>query len=82
MLRSMIGLHPEAGAVLPTVKILETLICIGGLFCAHWYLRDKSLEELVTRARRSPMLPVAWAGMAFAVVITQGTGNAFIYFQF
>ena len=23
-----------------------------------------------------------WAGMLFAIVITQGTGNAFIYFQF
>jgi len=82
MLGSMIGLHADAGPVLPTVKILETLVCIGGLFCAHWYMRNRSLEDVVARARRSTLVPIAWAGMAFAVVITQGTGNAFIYFQF
>jgi hypothetical protein len=25
---------------------------------------------------------IIWAAMLFAIVITQGTGNAFIYFQF
>jgi alginate O-acetyltransferase complex protein AlgI len=82
ILASMIGLHGEAGAILPTVKILETLICISGLFGMHWYMRHRQLEDVVAHAQRSYALPVAWAGMAFAVVITQGAGDAFIYFQF
>ncbi|HEV8695739.1 MAG TPA: MBOAT family O-acyltransferase [Lysobacter sp.] len=82
ILGSMVGLHGEAAPVLPTVKILETLICIGGLFYAHWYMRNRQLEEVVARAQRSLVLPAAWACMAFAVVITQGAGDAFIYFQF
>jgi alginate O-acetyltransferase complex protein AlgI len=30
----------------------------------------------------APMLATAWATLAFAIVIEQGAGNAFIYFQF
>jgi len=39
------------------------------------------LEEVVAR---SPwwLTGLVWAGMMFLIVITQGTGNAFIYFQF
>ena len=40
-----------------------------------------TLESVV--ARTPPLLlTIAWALMAFAVLIEQGTGNAFIYFQF
>jgi len=30
----------------------------------------------------APVLSGAWALLAFAIVIEQGSGNAFIYFQF
>jgi alginate O-acetyltransferase complex protein AlgI len=81
MLGAMAGLHSHATALLPTVKILETVVCAAGLLAAQWYLRDRTLEETVTQ---SPPLVVAtaWACMAFAIIITQGTGDAFIYFQF
>lgn len=82
LLASMIGLHADAAPVLPTVKVLETLLCISGLLATHWFMRARTLEDVVAHAQRSPLVPVAWASMAFAVVITQGTGNAFIYFQF
>jgi alginate O-acetyltransferase complex protein AlgI len=81
MLAAMAGLHAHAASVLPTAKILVALICIVGLLATQWYMRDKSLEDVVTQ---SPPLVVAtaWACVAFAIIITQGTGNAFIYFQF
>jgi alginate O-acetyltransferase complex protein AlgI len=81
MLGAMAGLHAHAAAVLPTVKILETVICVAGLLSAQWYMRDRTLEDVVTQ---SPPLLVAgaWACMAFVIIITQGTGDAFIYFQF
>lgn len=81
MLGSMAGMQPQAAAVLPTVRIVETTLCIGGLLCAHWYMRNRELEEVVTRMPRV-LLGAAWTCMAFAIVITQGTGDAFIYFQF
>jgi hypothetical protein len=77
----MAGLHANAAAVLPTVKILETLVCIAGILIAQWYMRDRTLEDLVTQS--SPqLLATAWSCMAFAIIITQGRGDAFIYFQF
>lgn len=81
VLSGMAGLHPDAAAVLPTVSILETGVCIAGLLVAHWAMRKRVLEDVVTRTPHV-FLTVIWAGMAFAVFITQGTGNAFIYFQF
>jgi len=81
MLGAMAGLHTHSSAVLPTVKILETVICIAGLLFTQWYMRDKTLEDVVTQS--SPRLVgAAWACMAFAIIITQGRGDAFIYFQF
>lgn len=81
MLGAMAGLHAHAAAVLPTVKILETAVCLAGLLSAQLYMRDRSLEDVVTQA--SPRLvTAAWACMAFAIIITQGAGSAFIYFQF
>jgi len=81
MLGAMAGLHAHAEAVLPTVRILETVVCLAGLLCAQWYMRNRTLEDVVTET--SPrLIATAWASMAFAVIITQGAGDAFIYFQF
>ena len=81
VLGAMAGLNAHADAVLPTVKILETVVCIAGLLFTQWYMRDRTLEDVVTQS--SPRLvAAAWACMAFAIIITQGRGDAFIYFQF
>jgi alginate O-acetyltransferase complex protein AlgI len=44
-------------------------------------MRHRTLESAVARV---PALALSglWALMAFAIVIAQGAGNAFIYFQF
>ena len=44
-------------------------------------MRDRSLEDLVDDAPTIALAP-AWATMLFLVVTTQGSGAAFIYFQF
>ncbi len=48
---------------------------------AHWLMRGRTLEIAIARTP-APMVSAVWALMAFAIVIAQGTGNAFIYFQF
>jgi alginate O-acetyltransferase complex protein AlgI len=48
---------------------------------AHWLMRLRTLEAFIAQ-RRPAVLSGAWALMLFAVIATQGTGNAFIYFQF
>jgi alginate O-acetyltransferase complex protein AlgI len=47
----------------------------------HWYMRDVTLESVVARTP-SAVVAILWGLMAFAIVISQGAGNAFIYFQF
>ena len=81
MLGAMLGLHAHPAAVLPTVKIIEVVVCSISLFAVQCYMRDRTVEDVVTKA--SPrMVAAAWACMVFAVIIAQGKGDAFIYFQF
>jgi alginate O-acetyltransferase complex protein AlgI len=44
-------------------------------------MRERTLESVVARTP-APALSVVWALMAFAIIIAQGEGSAFIYFQF
>jgi alginate O-acetyltransferase complex protein AlgI len=51
------------------------------MLVVHWTMRNRSVEDVVAR---SPawLLATVWAAMLFAIIITQGSGDAFIYFQF
>lgn len=81
MLGAMLGLHAHPAAVLPTVKILETLICSICMLSLQWYMRDRTVEDVI--GQFSPrMVAAAWACMVFAIIVAQGRGDAFIYFQF
>jgi alginate O-acetyltransferase complex protein AlgI len=44
-------------------------------------MRERTLETAIARTPAA-VVSVGWAAMLFAIVITQGSGNAFIYFQF
>jgi hypothetical protein len=52
-----------------------------GMISVHCSLRDSNIETAVTRLPRW-VVTAAWALMACAIILTQGTSNAFIYFQF
>jgi alginate O-acetyltransferase complex protein AlgI len=81
MLAAMAGLNPQAAPVLPGIYIAETLLCMTGLLAAHYYMRNRTLEAVATRTPAAVLVSVM-AAMAFVVSITQGSGDAFIYFQF
>ena len=49
--------------------------------CVQSMLRDTSLEAAIQR-KPAWLVGAAWTVMACAIILTQGTGNAFIYFQF
>jgi alginate O-acetyltransferase complex protein AlgI len=44
-------------------------------------MRDTTLEAVVERTP-AWLIGLLWTLMVFAVIATQGSGNAFIYFQF
>jgi alginate O-acetyltransferase complex protein AlgI len=81
MLTGMFGGHSNGDMILTTRELLQIGIVTVSVIAMHWTMRDESFETTVMR------LP-AWAitaigsFMAFAIIFTQGTSNAFIYFQF
>jgi len=81
ILRGMFGLSAPQKPILPGIELLMVAAIVGGLVSAHWLMRTRTLESLLARTP-TPLLTGAWMLLAFAIVIEQGAGNAFIYFQF
>jgi alginate O-acetyltransferase complex protein AlgI len=81
LLRGMFGGHAHGDALLSTREMLQIGIVTFFMMLAHWSLRDMSLEQAVERLPRW-VVTIAWAGMACALILNQGSSNAFIYFQF
>ena len=81
VLNGMLGLNVEAQPILSTANLAIVGAIITGIVVTHWRMRDQTLETAI--ARTSPaVIGGVWALMIFAIVIAQGAGNAFIYFQF
>jgi alginate O-acetyltransferase complex protein AlgI len=57
------------------------LLIVLGMLAWHWLMRDRTLEELLTRAPW-PARSLALATLVLALCVTHGDGRAFIYFQF
>lgn len=81
MLRGMFGFNAGAPPILPVVHLAAVALIVGGLFATHWMMRNTTLETVLARTPAA-LIAVVWGLLAFAIVIEQGTGNAFIYFQF
>ncbi len=78
---SMIGSLPTGDAILPTRELLQVGLVTFGLVLAHWLLRHTTLEAVVTRMPRW-LLTGVWTVMISGIILNQGNGSAFIYFQF
>ncbi|MDB6163587.1 MAG: hypothetical protein JWL98_1019 [Xanthomonadaceae bacterium] len=81
VLRGMFGGNGGAEPILPYAHLLPVALIVSGLVFAHWQMRNRTLESVIA-ATRPATIAAAWALMAFSIVIAQGDGNAFIYFQF
>jgi alginate O-acetyltransferase complex protein AlgI len=81
LLGGMFGAHAQAAPIVPTSGLVLTAAIVAALVAAHWWMRGRTLESAIARTPATAV-SVGWAAMLFAIVITQGSGNAFIYFQF
>ena len=81
LVQAMVGVLPRGDAILATREILQVGIVTAGLLGAHWLLRNTSMEAVVAKAPRW-VLAGTWSVMICGIILTQGNGNAFIYFQF
>ncbi len=81
MLTGMFGGHPNGDMILTTRELLEIGIVTAGLISMHWVMRDNAFETVVMRLPTWTVTAI-WSVMAVAIIFTQGSSNAFIYFQF
>ena len=61
--------------------VVLVVVVILAMLVVHGLMRDRRIEDVVAR---TPWwcTAAALAGMLFLIVITQGSNDAFIYFQF
>jgi hypothetical protein len=66
---------------IPMVDVRVVAVITGCLLAVHYWMRERSLEDLVGRV---PWFgrAVALSAMLVAIIIMQGEDRAFIYFQF
>ncbi len=81
ILGAMAGKIPVGEALLSGREILQVSLVIFGLWLVQWRLRDTSLEAALER-KPAWLIGATWTLMLGAIILTQGSGNAFIYFQF
>jgi alginate O-acetyltransferase complex protein AlgI len=81
LLCGMFGQNPASEPVLSTFNLICVAAIVGCIVLTHWLMRSRTLESVVARVRPA-LICLLWAVMAFAIVIAQGGGNSFIYFQF
>ncbi len=81
MIGSMLFMNGEGEKILGTFDIIKVFTVITILFICHWVMRNTSMKEVSLKT--SPwVLGIVWAIMFFLIVIAQGSGEQFIYFQF
>jgi len=81
MIASLHGLVPGGMKILPTLSILSVIGVMGSMLLVHWWMRDRTLESVVSKLSWW-QVSIIWSAMVFLLIINQGGGNAFIYFQF
>ena len=81
VLRGMSGQNGAAKPILDTVFLVVVPLVVTGIVASHWLMRKRTLESVLVRAHPA-LVAVAWGLMIFVIIISQGAGNAFIYFQF
>jgi alginate O-acetyltransferase complex protein AlgI len=80
MLGSMFFIH-GGEPLLQQLDIAKTFIVIALLFIVHWRMRDTTVMEVAGKTNWL-IIGVLWAVMLFLLVISQASGEQFIYFQF
>ena len=81
MLKSMFGAADKPIGMIAALPMIYAMVIVAGIVGTHWAMRDKTLEIAIERTP-AWIVGVIWAVMAMAIVAEQGTGSAFIYFQF
>ncbi len=81
MVSSMFYMNLEGEKILQSFDIVKVMVIIAIMFLTHWFMRNTSVKQVSNKL--SPLvLGIIWSVMTFIIVIAQGSGEQFIYFQF
>ncbi|WP_422106398.1 MBOAT family O-acyltransferase [Winogradskyella sp.] len=81
MIASMFFMNDESVKVLHTFDIIKVAVVIALLFGCHWVMRNTSMKAVHEKINPY-VFGIFWAILAFLIIIAQGSGEQFIYFQF
>lgn len=81
MITSMLFLNSEGEKIVNTFDVIKVFFLITILFICHWVMRNTSMKEVSIKINPW-VLGVFWAIMLFLILISQGSSEQFIYFQF
>ena len=81
LLRDMAGADLSAPPIIATVPLVLAAVAMAAMLTLHWRMRDADLEGVVSR-QPAWLIGAVIGVMATAVILAQGEGGAFIYFQF
>ena len=81
LFQSLFHLQQGGAAILPTLHIVQVTVVITGLLVTHRVLREMRLEHAMERLPAWFAVTI-WTVMLVGLVLMQGGGHAFIYFQF
>lgn len=81
MLTSMFGQAEKGALLLPTVDIIKVSVVIVLTILFHWFLRNTSVLQVAQKTKWW-VLGLVWGFLVIAVIISQKSGDSFIYFQF
>ncbi len=81
LMQSLFGLGSGNVQLLSTLQIIQVVTIVLGLLSSHIYLRENRLEHAMESFPAWVVVSI-WVSMFFSLILMQGAGNAFIYFQF
>jgi alginate O-acetyltransferase complex protein AlgI len=81
MMTSMLFMNSEGEKIIETFDVTKVLLLVGILFICHWLMRNTSMKDVSLKVYPL-VLGVIWAVMLFLIIISQGSSEQFIYFQF
>ena len=81
MILSMLYLNADGEKLLGYFDIIKVMIISVILFLVHWFMRRNTVKSVSTNLNPYAF-GVVWAIMIFLLLIAQGSGEQFIYFQF
>ena len=81
MLVSMFGQTKQGAAILPTIDLIKITLVVTLMVIIHWLMRNTTVLQVAQKARWW-LVALVWAIMICGIIISQKSGDSFIYFQF